>query len=79
MAFTSAPIPAIFAGMAYESDTLNRRTLGPAIASGVVGIALGVVAVVGVSVFSSANSLPDSGAKDVDAAVLGDPEYGSRN
>jgi len=70
---------AIFAIMAYDSDSLNRRTLGPAIASAVVGVTLGIVAVVGVSIFTTAHSLPESGAVGIDRPVLGDPEYGSRN
>ena len=64
--------------MTFESDSLNRRTLGPVVASSVVGIALGVVAVIGVAGFSGQNSVPASNAVPVDEALLGDPEYGTR-
>lgn len=64
--------------MAYETDSLNRRTLGPAIASAVVGIAVGVVAVAGVSMISGQNNVPTGNAVTADNALLGGPEYGSR-
>ena len=35
--------------MAYESDSVTRRTIGPALASTVVGVVLGIVAVIGVA------------------------------
>lgn len=65
--------------MAFESDSLNRRSLGPVVASAAVGIALGAVAVVGASIFSDLDTLPASGAATVDSSLLGDPQYGSRN
>ncbi|AGN20364.1 putative secreted protein [Corynebacterium glutamicum MB001] len=64
--------------MAYETDSLNRRTLGPAIASAVVGIAVGAVAVVGVSMISGQDTVPTGNAVTADDALLGGPEYGSR-
>lgn len=64
--------------MAFESDSLNKRTLGPVIASSVVGVALGVVAVIGISSFSGQNTVPQSNAVPADQALLGDPEYGTR-
>lgn len=64
--------------MAYESDSLNRRTLGPAIASAAVGIALGAVAVAGVSIISGQDSVPTTNVVTADNALLGGPEYGSR-
>lgn len=64
--------------MAYETDSLNRRTLGPAIASAVVGIAVGAVAVVGVSMISGQDTVPTDNAVTADDALLGGPEYGSR-
>ncbi|MFP7365873.1 DUF2613 domain-containing protein [Corynebacterium callunae] len=64
--------------MAYETDSLNRRTLGPAIASAVVGIAVGVVAVLGVSMISGQDTVPTGNAVTADNALLGGPEYGSR-
>lgn len=65
--------------MAFESDSLNRRSLGPVVASAAVGIALGIVAVIGANVFSDRDTLPASGAVTVDSSLLGDPQYGSRN
>ncbi|CAB0977098.1 hypothetical protein FRC0474_02367 [Corynebacterium diphtheriae] len=62
--------------MAFDSDSLNRRTLGPAIASAVLGIALGVVAVIGASMVDSSPQGTHISSND---ALLGDPEYGSRN
>lgn len=64
--------------MAFDSDSLNRRTLGPAIASGAVGITLGIVAIIGVAMFSSGAALPEAEVVNVNQSVLGDPEYGSR-
>ena len=64
--------------MVYETDSLNRRTLGPAIASAVVGIAVGAVAVVGVSMISGQDTVPTGNAVTADDALLGGPEYGSR-
>jgi len=53
---------------AYETDIVSRGWT-----------TLGIVAVVGVSIFTTAHSLPESGAVGIDRPVLGDPEYGSRN
>lgn len=64
--------------MAFESDSLNRRTLGPTVASAVVGVALGVVAVLGVSAFSGQDAIPQGNAVPAGQALLGGPEYGSR-
>ncbi|GAB3947279.1 DUF2613 domain-containing protein [Corynebacterium tapiri] len=64
--------------MAYESDSLNRRTLGPVVASAVVGVTLGVVGVVGLAVFSGQNTVPQSNAVPAEQALLGGPEYGTR-
>ncbi|APT93377.1 hypothetical protein CPHO_11330 [Corynebacterium phocae] len=65
--------------MAQTTGSLNKRTLSPVVGSAVVGLALGVVAVIGVSQFSSSSTIPESGAVPADSAVLGGPEYGSRN
>ncbi len=61
--------------MALTSDSLTKRSIGPAVGSAVVGVALGVVAVVGVAQFSGATPVESVPASD---AVLGGPEYGSR-
>ncbi|MCH6197698.1 DUF2613 domain-containing protein [Corynebacterium mastitidis] len=64
--------------MARESDSLPRRTLGPAVASVVVGIALGVIAILGISSLGSQNAVPAGGATHAEDSLLGGPEYGSR-
>lgn len=64
--------------MAYKTDSLNRRTLGPAIASAVVGIAAGIVAVLGVAAFSDQDTVPRGNAVTAEDAMLGGPEYGTR-
>lgn len=65
--------------MALESDSLTKRSLGPAIGSAVVGIALGVMTIVGIAQFSGSDTVPSGNAVPADQAVLGGPEYGSRN
>lgn len=64
--------------MALTSDPLAKRSIGPAVGSAVVGVALGVVAVVGVAQFTSSNTVPSGNAVPANNAVLGGPEYGSR-
>lgn len=64
--------------MAYTSDSLTRRSLGPAIASVVVGVALGIVAAIGVASFSGQDSVPQGNAVPAQDALLGGPEYGTR-
>lgn len=58
--------------------SLPRRTFGPVLASSVTGIVLGVVSVVGIASFSGQNQVPSGNAVSADEAVLGGPEYGSR-
>lgn len=70
---------AMLGSMAFESDSLPRRTLGPTIASGAIGIALGIVAIVGASLISNANAVAEHPSVSAEHARLGDPEYGSRN
>lgn len=67
--------------MAYESDSLNQRTIGPAIAAAVVGIVIGVAAVIGIAQVSGQDQLPEDTATAADAsqdALLGGTEYGAR-
>ncbi|WP_047260319.1 DUF2613 domain-containing protein [Corynebacterium uterequi] len=64
--------------MAYETDSLTRRTLGPVVASAVVGVALGVVGVIGITVFSGQDTVPQGNAVPADQALMGSPEYGTR-
>ncbi len=60
------------------SQSMPRRSLGPVLASSVTGIVLGVVGVIGIASFSGQNQVPSGNAIPADEAVLGGPEYGSR-
>ncbi|PRQ11842.1 DUF2613 domain-containing protein [Corynebacterium sp. 13CS0277] len=64
--------------MAYESDSLTRRSIGPALAAAVIGAVLGTVAVIGAAQLSATDSLP-ADTEVTDDALLGGVEYGSRN
>ena len=64
--------------MAFDSDSLNKRTLGPALGSAVVGVALGVVTILGIAQFSQADAVPNDNSVKASDAVMGGPEYGSR-
>ena len=63
---------------ARSSQSWSRLTLGPVLASSVTGIVLGVIGVVGIASFSGQNQVPSGNAVPADEAVLGGPEYGSR-
>ena len=65
--------------MACDSDSLNKRTLGPALGSAVVGVALGVVTILGIAQFSQADAVPGDSSVSASDAVMGGPEYGSRD
>ncbi|STC68994.1 DUF2613 domain-containing protein [Corynebacterium pilosum] len=65
--------------MTTSTSSLPRRTAGPVIASAVVGVALGVVGVLGIASFSGQSTVPEGNAVPADQAVLGVPEYGSRS
>lgn len=52
--------------------------MSPVVASAVVGVVLGAVGVLGVASVSGQSSVPEGGAVSADEAVLGGPEYGSR-
>lgn len=64
--------------MAYETDSVNKRSLGAGVGSAVVGLAIGVVSVIGIAQFSGDNAVPQSAAVPADQALLGSPEYGTR-
>ena len=64
--------------MAYESDSVTRRTIGPALAS-TVGVVLGIVAVIGVAALASQDALPPTQKVSSQDSLLGGTEYGSRN
>lgn len=55
-----------------------RRSIGPVLASTVTGVVLGIVGVIGIATFSGQNQVPAGNAVPADQAVLGGPEYGSR-
>lgn len=63
--------------MPFETDSTPRRSLGPAVASAVVGVVLGGLVAVGVGMVADSSSLPSN---DIDAndAVLGSVQYGER-
>ena len=63
--------------MAYESDSVTRRTIGPALASTVVGVVLGIVAVIGVAALASQDTLPATQKVRSQDSLLGGTEYGS--
>ncbi|MBA4504918.1 DUF2613 family protein [Corynebacterium sanguinis] len=48
------------------------------LASAVVGIVLGAIGVIGIAAFSGQSTVPAGNAVTADQAVLGGPEYGSR-
>lgn len=64
--------------MPFVTDSLTRRTTGPALASAIVGAGLGVVAIFGIATFSTSDSVPQGHAVPADQAIQGGPEYGSR-
>lgn len=65
--------------MSHHTESLPRRTAGPVLASVIVGIALGIVGVIGIASFSGQSTVPAGGAVPAEQAVLGGPEYGSRS
>ena len=60
------------------NDTAEGRPASSVLASAVVGVVLGVVGVLGVAAFSGQTAVPEGSAVSADEAVLGGPEYGSR-
>ncbi|MCS5480549.1 DUF2613 domain-containing protein [Corynebacterium sp. YIM 101645] len=64
--------------MSYSSPSVNRRSVSSVIASAVVGVALGVVSVIGVASFSGQDTVPQGNAVPAEDALLGGPEYGTR-
>ena len=44
--------------MAFDSDSLTRRSLGPALASAVIGVVLGVAAIAGIVELSQPHAVP---------------------
>ena len=63
---------------AESLEAIPQRAYSPVLASTVVGVVLGVVGVLGVAGFSGQSTVPQGHATPADEAVLGGPEYGSR-
>lgn len=64
--------------MTHLTASWPRRAAGPVLASAVTGIVLGLVGVIGIAAFSGQNHVPTGNAVPADQAVLGGPEYGTR-
>ncbi|RNE49973.1 DUF2613 domain-containing protein [Corynebacterium alimapuense] len=64
--------------MSEASTSVNRRSLQSVVASAVVGVALGVVSIIGIAAFSGQDSVPQGNAVPASDALLGGPEYGTR-
>ncbi|WP_342318551.1 DUF2613 domain-containing protein [Corynebacterium mayonis] len=64
--------------MSKKPQHLPQRALSPLVASIVVGIVLGAVGVIGIASFSGQSTVPAGNAVPAHEAVLGGPEYGSR-
>ncbi|QPK84366.1 DUF2613 domain-containing protein [Corynebacterium qintianiae] len=64
--------------MMYREESVQRRAVTPVVASAVMGIVLGIVGVLGIAAFSGQSTVPSGNAVTADEAVLGGPEYGSR-
>lgn len=62
-----------------RTGLMRRRIAGSALASIVVGVAFGVATVVGISAFTGQDTVPRNASVNADEALLGGPEYGSRN
>lgn len=65
--------------MAYDSDPMTRRTIGPALASGVIGLVIGAATVLSFSVLSTESHIQQGQGVNTQDALLGGAEYGTRN
>lgn len=63
--------------MPFETDSTPRRSIGPAVASAVVGVVLGGLVAVGVGMVADSSDLPSNNV-DANDAVLGSVQYGER-
>lgn len=64
--------------MSSTPEPAGGRTAASLLASTVVGVVLGIAGVLGIAAFSGQATVPQGGAVPADQAVLGGPEYGSR-
>ena len=64
--------------MAYETDSEQRRSVGPALASALIGALLGGGAIFGIGQPLTEDRIPEAQAVSTDDALLGGVEYGQR-
>ncbi|WP_297450861.1 DUF2613 domain-containing protein [uncultured Corynebacterium sp.] len=64
--------------MAYETDSEQRRSVGPALASALIGALLGGAAIFGIGQALTEDRIPEAKAVSTDDALLGGVEYGQR-
>lgn len=64
--------------MAYENNSEQRRSIGPALASALIGALLGGAAIFGLSQALTEDKIPEAKAVDTSDALLGGVEYGQR-
>lgn len=69
---------AVYPAPAVGAEPAGGRTAASLLASAVVGVVLGITGVLGIAAFSGQTTVPQGGAVPADDAVLGGPEYGSR-
>lgn len=63
--------------MPFETESTTRRSIGPAVASAVVGVVLGGLVAVGIGQAADSTSLPSKNV-EADNAILGSVQYGER-
>ncbi|AGP29902.1 DUF2613 domain-containing protein [Corynebacterium terpenotabidum] len=63
--------------MPFETDSTPRRSIGPAIASAVIGVVLGGIAAIGIGMVADNTELPSNTVSENDA-ILGSVQYGER-
>lgn len=64
--------------MANATGSEQRRTLGPALASAVVGALLGGALIFGIAAVSQDSEIPEAQAVSTEDALMGGVEYGER-
>nr|WP_120491639.1 DUF2613 domain-containing protein [Corynebacterium lactis] len=64
--------------MAYETDSEQRRSIGPALASALIGALLGGAVIFGLGQALTEDQIPEAKAVSADEALLGGVEYGQR-
>ena len=64
--------------MAYETDSEQRRSVGPALASALIGALLGGRPIFDIGQALTEDRIPEAQAVSTDDALLGGVEYGQR-